>query len=45
MTINVDEEGKGLGRNSEKIQLPKSKRNQTGHQSDPMMLEAAESAV
>ena len=30
---NIDEETKGLERNSEQIQLPKSKRNQTGHES------------
>jgi len=34
-----------LTRNSEKIQLPKSKRNQPGHESDPRMLETAEIAV
>ena len=30
----IDEEGKGLERNSEQIQLPKSNWNQTGHESD-----------
>ena len=38
----TDKEGKGVGRNSEEIQLPKSKCNQAGPESDPRMLEAAE---
>jgi len=41
---NINEKGKSLGRNSEKIQLSKFKRNQTGHESAPRMLEANETA-
>ena len=37
----IDEDGKGLERNSEQIQLS----NQTGHESDPRMLEATETPM
>ena len=38
-SVNTNEER--FGNNSEEIQLPKFKRNQTGHEPDPRLLDVA----